>query len=114
MERSTIKLEVKLIDKIKEIQDINGYKSINETVRQILPKGIVTSEDYVKEQPAFTLINSTDTHLDVSWSELKNSDVGRAWENTEKATIIYRDDSGVLIRFEDEYGEVYLNYFHFL
>ena len=31
MERSTIKLEVNLINKIKEIQEINGYKSVNES-----------------------------------------------------------------------------------
>lgn len=32
MERSTIKLEVSLINKIKEIQALNCYKSVNETV----------------------------------------------------------------------------------
>ena len=40
MERSTIKLEVNLINKIKEIQEINGYKSVNETVKHLLPSGV--------------------------------------------------------------------------
>ena len=44
MERSTIKLEVSLINKIKEIQALNGYKSVNETVKHILPQGTVTPE----------------------------------------------------------------------
>ena len=35
MERSTIKLEVSLINKIKEIQALNGYKSVNETVKHM-------------------------------------------------------------------------------
>lgn len=114
MERSTIKLDVNLIEKIKEIQGINGYKSVNETMKHILPKGTSTPEEFVKEQPAFTLLSPDNTALNVSWSDLKNSEIGEKWENTEKATIIYKDDTGVLIRLEDEYGEVYLNYFHFL
>nr|WP_303210356.1 hypothetical protein [Methanobrevibacter smithii] len=113
MERSTIKLEVNLINKIKEIQEINGYKSVNETVKHLLPSGTSTPEEYIKEQPAFTLINNNNV-LEVSWNELKEADVGKEWENNEKATLIYKDNLGALIRFEDEYGEIYLNYFHFL
>ena len=44
MERSTIKLEVSLINKIKEIQALNCYKSVNETVKHILPQGTVTPD----------------------------------------------------------------------
>lgn len=113
MERSTIKLEVNLINKIKEIQEINGYKSVNETVKHLLPDGTSTPEEYIQEQPAFTLINKK-TVLNVSWNELKQSEVGTQWSNREKATLIYKDNLGALIRFEDEYGEIYLNYFHFL
>lgn len=113
MERSTIKLEVNLINKIKEIQEINGYKSVNETVKHLLPSGTSIPEEYIKEQPAFTLINNNNV-LEVSWNELKEADVGKEWENNEKATLIYKDDLGALIRFEDEYSEIYLNYFHFL
>lgn len=113
MERSTIKLEVSLINKIKEIQALNGYKSVNETVKHLLPDGTSTPEEYIQEQPAFTLINKK-TVLNVSWNELKQSDIGKEWINGEKATLLYKDESGVLIRFVDEYNEVYLNYFHFL
>ena len=42
MERSTIKLEVNLINKIKE--------------KHLLPSGTTTPEEYIKEQPAFTLV----------------------------------------------------------
>ena len=114
MERGTIRLEMPLIEKIKEIQGINGYKSINETVKQILPKGTTTPEEFVKEQPAFTLVSSNDEALNISWNELRESDVGTKWDNDEKATILFKDDGGVLIRFEDEYGEIYITYFHFL
>lgn len=48
MERSTIKLEANLINKIKEIQEINGYKSVNETVKHLLPSGTSTPEEYIK------------------------------------------------------------------
>jgi hypothetical protein len=113
MERSTIKLEVSLINKIKEIQALNGYKSVNETVKHILPKGTVTPETVTYEQPAFTL-NDKDTIKNVSWNELKKAEAGKTWSNCEEATIIYKDEIGALIRFIDEYNEVYLNYFHFL
>ena len=98
MERSTIKLEVSLINKIKEIQALNGYKSVNETVKHILPQGTVTPE----------------TYKNVSWDELKKAEIGKTWINNEEATIIYKDEIGALIRFVDAFGEVYLNYFHFL
>lgn len=70
MERSTIKLEVSLINKIKEIQALNCYKSVNETVKHILPQGTVTPEIVTYEQPAFTL-KSGDIYKNISWSELK-------------------------------------------
>ncbi|WP_299523210.1 hypothetical protein [uncultured Methanobrevibacter sp.] len=113
MERSTIKLEVNLINKIKEIQALNGYKSVNETVKHLLPKGTVTPETITHEQPAFTL-NNKDNYKPVSWNELKKAETGKTWNNGEQATIIYKDEIGALIRFIDEYKEVYLNYFHFL
>lgn len=113
MERSTIKLEVSLINKIKEIQALNGYKSVNETVKHILPQGTVTPETVTYEQPAFTL-NDGDIYKNISWSELKKAEIGKTWINNEEATVIYKDEIGALIRFVDAFGEVYLNYFHFL
>ena len=113
MERSTIKLEVPLIDKIKEIQAINGYKSVNETVKHLLPKGTITPETVTYEQPAFSL-NDDERVLNISWDDLKTSKVGAKWGNGETATLIYKDEFGALVRFIDNYGEIYLNYFHFL
>ena len=113
MERSTIKLEVSLINKIKEIQALNGYKSVNETVKHILPQGTVTPEIVTYEQPAFTLKDG-DIYKNISWSELKKAEVGTQWSNSETATVIYKHEIGVLIRFIDSYNDDYLNYFHFL
>ena len=113
MERSTIKLEVSLINKIKEIQALNGYKSENETEKHTLPQGTVTPETVTYEQPAFTL-KSGDIYKNISWSELKKAEVGTQWSNSETATVIYKDEFGALIRFIDSYKDAYLNYFHFL
>ena len=113
MERSTIKLEVNLINKIKEIQAINGYKSVNETVKHLLPKGTITPESITFEQPAFSL-SDDETILEISWDDLKTSEVGVGWHNGESAILIYKDEFGALVRFIDNYDETYLNYFHFL
>ena len=109
MERSTIKLEVNLINKIKEIQSLQGYKSVNETVKHLLPSGVGMKEEFIKEQPAFTI----DT-VSVSWNELREAENGAKWGDKETATIIYSDEYGSLVRFIDEYDDVYVNYFHYL
>ena len=109
MERSTIKLEVPIINKIKEIQALKGYKSVNETVKQLLPKGIGMEEEIIREQPAFVI-----SSVSVSWNELRKAEIGTQWGDKETATVIYSDEYGVLVRFIDEYDEVYVNYFHFL
>ena len=109
MERSTIKLEVPIIEKIKEIQALKGYKSVNETVKHLLPSGVGMEEEIIKEQPAFLIED-----VPVSWVELKQSETGTKWGDKETATIIYCDEYGTLVRFIDEYEEVYLNYFHYL
>ena len=109
MERSTIKLEVPLIEKIKEIQVLKGYKSVNETVKHLLPSGVSMEEQVIFEQPAFTVDNAP-----VSWVELKQAEIGTKWGDKETATIIYCDEFGSLVRFIDEYDEVYVNYFHFI
>lgn len=113
MKQSTIKLDINLIEKIKEIQAINGYKSVNETMKHILPKGTQTTENFTIEQPAFTL--NPEKPLHVTWNDLKQSSNGVKWTiEDEEATIIYKDTMGVLIRFIDKYDEVYLEYFHFI
>lgn len=108
-----IEINKKNHEKLMAIRDEEGLKSFNEVLNKILPKGSISSMDFEIEQPAFTLINKK-TVLNVSWNELKQSEVGTQWSNGEKATLIYKDNLGALIRFVDAFGEVYLNYFHFL
>jgi len=96
----------------------------------------VNPESYTsinKESPAFSLFaKDPDNHtpnlkVEVSWSELKNSKVGDEWiadirNNTNTATILFKDKLGVFIRFVNRYHPVYgnddyknvdLEYFHF-
>lgn len=108
-----IEINKKNHEKLMAIRDEEGLKSFNDVLTQILPKGSVSPLDYEQEQPAFILM-SEKSKLNISWNELKQSEVGTQWSNGEKATLIYKDNLGALIRFEDEYGEIYLNYFHFL
>jgi hypothetical protein len=108
-----IEINKKNHEKLMAIRDEEGLKSFNDVLTQILPKGSVSPLDYEQEQPAFILM-SEKSKLNISWNELKQSEVGTQWSNGEKATLIYKDNLGSLIRFEDEYGEIYLNYFHFL
>lgn len=68
----------------------------------------------MKEQPAFTLVNSANKALNISWNELRESEAEKKLDNDEKDTIMFKDESGALTRFENEYGEIYITYFHFL
>ncbi|WP_299522809.1 hypothetical protein [uncultured Methanobrevibacter sp.] len=108
-----ITLNKKNHEKLTAIRDEEGLKSFNEVLDKILPNGAISSMDFEIEQPAFTL-NAGDNYEHVSWNELKKAETGKTWSNGEEATIIYKDEIGALIRFIDEYKEVYLNYFHFL
>lgn len=100
-------------EKLMAIRDEEGLKSFNEVLNKILPNGAISNMDFEIEQPAFTL-NDKETYKNVSWDELKKAEIGKTWINNEKATVIYKDEIGALIRFVDAFGEVYLNYFHFL
>lgn len=100
-------------EKLMAIRDEEGLKSFNEVLNKILPNGAISNMDFEIEQPAFTL-NDKETYKNVSWDELKKAEIGKTWINNEKATVIYKDEIGSLIRFVDAFGEVYLNYFHFL
>ena len=108
-----IEINKKNHEKLMAIRDEEGLKSFNEVLNKILPKGSISSMDFEIEQPAFTL-NDKETYKNVSWDELKKAEIGKTWINNEEATIIYKDEIGALIRFVDAFGEVYLNYFHFL
>lgn len=108
-----IEINKKNHEKLMAIRDEEGLKSFNEVLNKILPKGSISSMDFEIEQPAFTL-NDKETYKNVSWDELKKAEIGKTWINNEEATVIYKDEIGALIRFVDAFGDVYLNYFHFL
>lgn len=109
-----IQINKKNHEKLMAIRDEGGLKSFNEVLNKILPEGSVSGMDFEQEKPAFALINTDNTVLNIKWEQLKKAQIGQSWSNGETATILYKDESGVLIRFVDEYNEVYLNYFHFL
>lgn len=109
-----IQISKKNHEKLCAIRDEENLKSFNEVLDHVLPDGAVSIMDFEKKPPAFALMNG-DEVLNISWNELEKAELSTEWQNgKEKAKIIYKDDEGVLIRFEDEYGEVYLNYFHFI
>lgn len=109
-----IQISKKNHEKLCAIRDEENLKSFNEVLDQVLPDGAVSIMDFEKKPPAFVLMNG-DAALNISWNELEKSELGTKWQNGyEKATVIYKDDDGVLIRFEDEYDGIYLNYFHFI
>jgi len=93
----------------------------------------VNLENYTtinKEAPAwewivgFSQAHTPDETLTVSWSELKESELGDSWAlegswDTYEATIIYKDSKGVLVRmgeqrYDDPEIEYFLEYFQFL
>ena len=108
-----IQISKKNHEKLCAIRDEENLKSFNQVLDQLLPSGAISTMDFEQERPAFALINNGKV-LNISWEELRKAELGTCWDNLEKATIIYKYDEGALIRFTDEYGEIYLNYFHFL
>ena len=101
-------------EKLCAIRDEENLKSFNNVLDKLLPSGSVSGVDFEIEKPAFALIDTDESVLNVSWDELKKADVDDGWCNGESALIIHKDELGVLIRFIDNYDEIYLNYFHFL
>ena len=111
----------KTADKLNIIKETYGFKSIPETINYLIGEGFNNNEEFIAEAPAFQLIG--DNNINVSWKDLKNSHVGSEWvanssNYLEKATVLFIDNEGVLIRFiHDENNgeqEVTLKYFHFL
>ncbi len=131
----SIKVQDKTYEKLLEIKEDNGMKSVNAVVEKLVGEGNRANVEFSKEAPAFTLVgetnrqHGTDLIVDVSWDKLKKSDVGDSWVvdmdvTYERADVMFKDDEGVFIRFVhvntnrlDEYcGEkqVSVQYFHFL
>lgn len=111
MSNRTIKLSEKNYNKIMDIKELNGLKSADHVLDKILPKGSVTENDFMEEPPAFTIKN----HI-VSWEDLKKSQINTTWQSndeTENATIIFKDKFGALIRFHI-FEDFFIEYYHFL
>ena len=102
-------------EKLRLIRDEEKLRSFNEVLDKVLPDGVVSHMDFEKEVPAFALINSkTGNVVNILWEDLKRATLGQIWSNGEVATVIFVDEQGVLVRFVDELGAAFLNYFHFL
>lgn len=94
-----------------DLKDLNGFKSLNETLDNLLPKGTVHSNDYEIEPPAFAINGH-----EVSWTALKKADVNTRWESEdgdEIAIVMFKDQYGAFVRFQFQ-DDFFVNYFHFL
>lgn len=110
-ERKTVKINMDNYNKLMDLKELNGYKSLNETLDNILPSGSVHNTEFTCEPPAFEISDNT-----VSWNMLKKSEINTCWEsddNTESAVVIFKDQYGALIRFQID-DDFSVNYFHFL
>ena len=109
--RKTIKLKQETYESILAIRDLNNYKTISDTIDAIIPKGTTTPFESECEPPAFEIEDNI-----ISWTMLKNSEIGASWQsknNDEKATVLYIDEYGALVRFQFD-NEFFVNYFHYL
>lgn len=110
-DRKTIKVNNTLYNQLMEIKTIHNYRSVSETIKNVIPDGTITNTDYESEPPAFTIKDNI-----VSWTVLKKAEIGMKWcskDGSEEATILYKDEYGALLRFKYN-EEFYINYFHYL
>ncbi len=110
-ERKTVKINMDNYNKLMDLKELNGYKSLNETLDNILPSGSVHNTEFTCEPPAFEITDNM-----VSWNDLKKSKVNTSWksnDDAECAVVIFKDHYGTLVRFQ--FGDTFsVNYFHFL
>ena len=111
-----IEISKKNHERLQALRDEEGLRSFNEVLDKILPDGTRSSMDFEKEKPAFVLFNNIEIAIKVLWGDLKKVSVGYEWTtDTESAKVIFKDNTGCLIRFTiNENEDVYLNYFHFI
>ena len=109
MSNKTIKVSEKNYDKIMDIKELEGFNSADSVISSLLPKGVVSESDFELEPPAFAVGETI-----VSWDLLRKSEVNNSWHSgDETATVLFKDEFGVLIRFE--FGiDVFINYYHFI
>ena len=109
MSNKSIKVSEENYNKIMDIKELQGFNSADNVISSLLPKGVVSESDFELEPPAFTVGKTI-----VSWDMLRKCEVNTSWSGgDETATVLFKDDFGVLILFELGI-EIFINYFHFI
>lgn len=111
MKTTNIRISADIAEKLKEIKEANQLKSINQTLEHLIPQAVNEDFTFIKEPTAFTIANEN-----ISFTTLKENNIGKTWSNEqEQATIIFKDDLGVVVRFTDKIDNyTTCEYFHFL
>lgn len=111
MQTTNIRISADIAEKLKEIKEANQLKSINQTLEHLIPQAVNEDFTFIKEPTAFTIANEN-----ISFTDLKENKTGKTWSNEqEQATIIFKDDLGVVVRFTDKTDKyTTCEYFHFL
>ncbi|MDR1018910.1 MAG: hypothetical protein LBM02_09445 [Lachnospiraceae bacterium] len=111
----SIRLKEDTIEAFREIKEIYELKSLDEAAKLAIHNTPI-SADIVKQPPAFILRLFEEDDYDsffqetVTWSMLKKSNQGDVFDfedilkedasKFETATVLFKDDKGVFIRFE--------------
>lgn len=102
-------------EKLKEIKNNYDLKNIDEAINLAI-KNTPSPQGYTNEPPVFILGEKKV----ISWTDLKNSELGDEWSvDNEIATVIFKDDYGVLIRFKNtdselDFYDTYIEYYNFI
>ncbi|MCL2115466.1 MAG: hypothetical protein FWH29_04520 [Methanobrevibacter sp.] len=115
----SIRLKEDTIQGFREIKQLYDLKSLDEAAKLAI-KNTPLRHSYETEPPALVLPNKNDPGDDlfITWSDLKNSETSKEWgdlkNNEIVATVLFKDDYGVLIRFRDSNQEIYIDYYRFI
>jgi predicted CopG family antitoxin len=126
---TSTKINAETYDKLLSIKQIDEYKSISAVIEDLILR-VPQKDDSIKEAPAWKWIvgfigqDNPDEILQISWEELKESEIGQIWKlegswDSYEATILYKDTKGAFVRFgEQRYDDpemiFYTDYFHFI
>ena len=111
----SIRINNETREKLKEIKRNYDLKSIDEAINLAI-SNTPLPQRYTNEPPVFILGEKKI----ISWSDLKNSELGDEWvSDDEIATVIFKDDYGVLIRFKNTDNELnlydtHIEYYNFI
>lgn len=92
---------------------------MNEVIESLLPYAVNENLKFKREAPAFTLIADENNKKEISFYELRHSDIGRTWEVNngeygEEATLLFNDTQGAFIRFSNSEDQINVMYYHYL